>query len=170
METFLQHPIVQAVFDRPFLRRMETLLDALRLFERDAAERLLDMPGEVANPFQGGYSVIRRQFIVSVSLLAFELFGHVTPRVIDSLLEIKSSNADGLGLVPWPRTENGRDLSRETRLSEARRHIRGVRKLALGQSKKHGWKTRDVIRFCIDDPATAELFEFDSFGRYGRER
>lgn len=97
-----------------------------------------------ANPFQGGSTGIVRQFALAVCLLAFEVFGWITPRVLDLLLEMKSTTAAEFGLTPWIRTEG---KSGATRKRDLRRYVEKSLDVALIASESGNWPTQDLIKF-----------------------
>lgn len=98
------------------------------------------------NPFQRGVTIIVNQFSQAVCLLAFEVFGWITPRVLDSFLEMKSSTAAEFGLTPWVRTEG---KSAENRKRDLRRYVEKSLKDVLVKSAKPEqlWVTRDFIAY-----------------------
>lgn len=141
--SLLDHATVGLVYPKQvtngILRVSKTLEDLLpQLNRRPMSE------GFGANPFQGGSTSIVRQFSLAVCLLAFEVFGWITPRVLDSLLEMKSTTAAEFGLTPWVRTEG---KSSATRKRELRRYVEKSLDVAIAASTREKWATQDFIEY-----------------------
>lgn len=159
------------------IRRSRTLLDhaTVRLvYPKEVAEKIVrasiqledllprliprSMPHDFnVNPFQGGVTIIVNQFSQAVCLLAFEVFGWISPRVLDSFLEMKSSSAAEFGLSPWVRAEG---KSAENRKRDLRRYVEKSLKDALVKSSKSQqlWVTRDFIAYF---DANRDVFIYD---------
>ncbi len=139
--------IVQAVYDDTVLKRMTKVSELLQQLKIDLLHSPLEFDEELANPFQDSIAIIRRQFLTVVSLMTFELFGNVSPAILERLLEIKSSTADSLGLLAWPLTQGDVALSRDSRKRMMRENLRGNLKLICSKARKHRWQSRSVIEY-----------------------
>ena len=118
-------------------------------------------PPFVTNPFQGGSTIIVRQFALAVCLLAFEVFGWISPRVLDLLLEMKATTATKFGLTPWIRTEGKFGA---TRKRDLRRYVEKSLHVALITSESAKWATQDFIKF-FNANREQLIYEDDSSAR-----
>ncbi len=150
--------VIQAVYKDGVLNRMRQALGQLQRLKADLAKSPLDIDDAATNPLQDGETIIRRQFVFTASLLAFELYGHITPLLLDRLLELKSSTVEDLSLIPWPISMDGRQLTPDSRKSMMRDHIRDALKTARRKARKHQWITRDVIEYFAANPEMRESF------------
>ncbi len=141
--SLLDHATVGLVYPKQvtggILRASQSLEDLLPKLIRQSKS-----DGFGANPFQGGSTNIVRQFSLAVCLLAFEIFGWITPRVLDLLLEMKSTTADEFGLTRWIRTQG---KSGATRKRDLRRYVEKSLDVALIASEREKWATQDFIKF-----------------------
>lgn len=110
-------------------------------------ERPLAIPETGAKPLREDLTIIRRQFIVSVCRLCFEIFGHIDHKLLNLLLQMKSTSASDLGLLPWLYTFDGEKMSSETRKRELRRYIKHALDDALLLAKKQSWISKDLIEY-----------------------
>lgn len=141
--SLLDHATVGLVYPKRvtggILRASKTLEGLLPQLNRRPMSRAFG-----SNPFQGGSTGIVRQFALAVCLLAFEVFGWITPRVLDLLLEMKATTAAEFGLTPWIRTEG---KSGATRKRHLRRYVEKSLDVALITSESANWATQDFIKF-----------------------
>lgn len=97
------------------------------------------------NPFHdGGKTIIVRQFTQAVSLLGFELYGWVNPKLLTALLEMKASTADAYGLSHWLIDAGGSYVDRERKL---RKFISEALLIAKTKAIRSEWRTRKMIEF-----------------------
>jgi hypothetical protein len=121
---------------RKISKDLETLRSAL---DHPPIEYDLD-----ENSFHGGKTIIVRQFSHAVCQLGFEVFGWITPKVLDAMLLMKSTSADRFGLTPWIRTEG---KSAESRKRDLRRYVERSLDIACIASKRHEWSASGIIEF-----------------------
>ena len=145
LEKLLSHVIVKVMYGETVQKRMRSLLtDLQHLLVDTKASPLADAN---RNPFQMGETIVRRQFVESTSHLGFRLFGHITPPLIDILLEQKSESAHRHGYVAWPNALNGEELSVQSKNKEIRTYIKSATRRAKTMAAKSGWPTRDIIEY-----------------------
>lgn len=152
VETLATDPVVQAVYQSHAMNHAKQAVRSLHAFSKDLVQTPLDIPPGMANPFQDGNSLIRRQFILLINLMAFELFGCISPAILERMLEIKSSTAEAMGLRAWPLAEQGEPLSGESRSRMLRAAISDDLELARYRAKQLCWQTRPIIDYFYKHP------------------
>lgn len=160
--SLLDHATVGLVYRKSVTSRMLRASKTLEIVLPQLEQRPISRTFS-ANPFQGGETAIVRQFAQAVCLLAFEVFGWITPRILDFLLSMKSTTAAEFGLTPWIRLEG---KSGETRRRHLRRYVEKALDVALIQSESADWATRDFIKFfnanrerlIYDDDSSTRVF------------
>lgn len=141
LDDMLGHVGIHLTYEPRVVKQMQSLLLAIKKLNCDfAAPRDTALTGP--NPLQGGDTIIRRQFVRSVCLLSFELFGCISPGVLDDFLELKSSTAEALGLVSWSRA-----VAQHTRHWKARSYIDQALKTGLSMAQSRDWVTQPVLAY-----------------------
>ncbi|KAB2962946.1 hypothetical protein [Zoogloea sp.] len=141
LDDMLGHVGIHLTYEPHVVKQMQNLLHVMKTLNRD-----LDAPRDAGltepNPLQAGDTIIRRQFVRSVCLLSFKLFGCITPGVLDDFLELKSSTAEALGLEAWSHAVAG-----HSRNWKVRTYIGQALKTGKSMATKQNWVTRPVLAY-----------------------
>lgn len=141
LDELLLHPVLKAAYTQSFLKDLQSARSAISKAQRAMNKAPID--NNTPKPFQRGDpnndTIIRRQFVMSVCHLGFELFGDMPAQLLDELLESKSASATQLGLMPWTR------LSDDTRSREIRSYLSMALRRAGAASRAAHWDTEALI-------------------------
>lgn len=141
LDEILLHPVLKVAYSQPFLKDLQSARAAISKAQQAMNKAPID--NSAPNPFQRGDpnndTIIRRQFVMSVCHLGFELFGDMPAQLLDNLLESKSASATRLDLEPWTR------LSDDTRAREIRSYLSKALSRASGASRTAHWNTEALI-------------------------
>lgn len=141
LDDMLGHVGIHLTYEPRVVKQMQSLLQAIKKLNGDlAAPRDTALTGP--NPLQDGSTIIRRQFVRSVCLLSFELFGCISPEVMNDFLELKSSTAEALGLVAWSDA-----VAPQSQDWKARSYINQALKTGLSMAKSRDWVTQPVLAY-----------------------
>lgn len=143
-DSMLSHITVELNYDSEVVADIRQLSrDALRLHTKLAKLPIDRVQG--LNLFHdGGLTILVRQFSYAVSLLCFELYGWINPKLLMSLLQIKAATADTYGRPQWLNDVSGATLDREHRL---RKFITAALKDAQKKTKNPDWRSHELIVF-----------------------
>lgn len=141
LDELLQHPVLKVAYTQPFLKDLQSARSAISKAQQAMNKAPID--NNTPQPFQRGDpnndTIIRRQFVMSVCHLGFELFGDMPPQLLDNLLESKSVSACRLGLIPWTR------LSDDSRARKIRSYRSTALRRANAASRTAHWNTEALI-------------------------
>lgn len=141
LDDMLGHVGIHLTYKPRVVKQMQNLLHVMKTLNRD-----LDAPKDAGlagpNPLQRGTTIIRRQFVRSVCLLSFKLFGCITPGVLDDFLELKSSTAEALGLEAWSHA-----VAEHSRNWKVRTYIGQALETGLSMAARRGWVTLPALTY-----------------------
>lgn len=141
LDGLLRHPVLKVAYAQSFIKDLQSARSAISKAQH--AMNKVPIDNNTPQPFQRGdpnnNTIIRRQFVMSVSHLGFELFGDMPSQLLDNLLESKSVSASRLGLIPWTR------LSDDTRAREIRSYLSVALRRASAASRTRHWDTEALI-------------------------
>jgi len=143
-ESLLSHITVELNYDSEVVASIRQLSrDALLLHTKLSKLPIDRLHGP--NLFHdGGLTILVRQFSYAVSLLCFELYGWINPKLLTALLQMKASTADTYGRPQWLNNAAGASLDREHRL---RKFITAALKDAKKKTKHPDWRSHEQIAF-----------------------
>jgi len=137
LDELLLHPVLKVAYTQSFLKDLQSARSAISKAQRAMIKAPID--NNTPKPFRRDDATIRRQFVMSVCHLGFELFGDMPAQLLDNLLESKSASATRLGLEPWTR------LSDDTRGREIRSYLSMALRRAHTASRTTHWNTEPLI-------------------------
>ena len=146
LKDITDNAIIHLAYKPNVVKQIEALFASLDTLNAELAtpiDEALDGP----NLLQGGATVLRRQFANAVSFMAFELYGHLLPRNLGTLLTLKSSTAEELGFSAWWQMADGSKKSSASRGKDQRNYIAAALKSGISRAKAEGWVTLPVLQF-----------------------
>lgn len=154
MEVLVADPLVSTMYKTATLATLDRMSKACAVLDTELATSTLEV--EVGpNPFHDSDGLIRSQFSTAFGLMAVELYGHVTPAAMGAALEIKSSTAELLGLVPWgfkvtpkaPADGPREPMPQESQDAILRDLARTILRRAIPLGERRGWVTLPLVRY-----------------------
>ena len=143
-DSLLFHITAELMYNDEVVSAIRRLSDDANQLKAQLANSPIDRR-DGQNPFHdGGETIIVRQFSHAVSLLGFELYGWVNPRLLTGLLEMKATTADEYGLPLWLLDAGGDPIDRDRKL---RKFITGALNDARKATKHPEWRTHEMIEF-----------------------
>lgn len=160
IEAALLLNIFHVAYSPKSMLKIDKALDDLNKIYKFFSENLEAGMGERSRDFfREDFRFIPRQFIDSIALLCFELFGHVEPETLRLLLNVKISTAERLGLTHWNRVQKALETplkgERVPELRESmdparelRRQVGKLRNIAERRATKGSWEMLNIIKYC----------------------
>lgn len=155
IESMLSPGLFQAVYEATTVNRFEKLLDLLYAVNADFSKisgrsRFNQYHRDV---FKRDHRSLPRQFVESIVLICFQLFGHLQSSTLRQLLDIKADTAEKLGLAHWEMISKKIDnlffvdtMEKKNSQRTLRRDIQRIGQRAENQAEKAQWEMLPVIK------------------------